>query len=291
GRLLPARRPPRRRDEVHAAQDAALLARRDRLLLPPPAPAGDVCRAAQRRRGLRRDPRGHRPAHSRFLPAGIQLAHDRHPAARGDPADRPRGDRGVRRADLRRGQAPAAVHSSRGAQPSHRLRASRRRTDDAGGPARAHPRAHRLTGATAPPPTVRCCEAAMRCNTPHPPLTVLRRSALLAVLVASICGAGSQSAAAGVCAGSDGRPCPYGAVSIIGQRAEGMLRFPEAVAVDTEGNVYVADQLGYVVQKFTAAGAVETEWGAYGGGQGQFGPIGGLATDAGGDVYVVDSSH
>ena len=131
----------------------------------------------------------------------------------------------------------------------------------------------------------------MRCNTPHPPLTVLRRSALLAVLVASICGAGSQSAAAGVCAGSDGRPCPYGAVSIIGQRAEGMLRFPEAVAVDTEGNVYVADQLGYVVQKFTAAGAFETEWGAYGGGQGQFGPIGGLATDAAGDVYVVDSSH
>jgi tripartite motif-containing protein 71 len=42
----------------------------------------------------------------------------------------------------------------------------------------------------------------------------------------------------------------------------------------------VADQLSYVVQKFTAAGAFETEWGSYGGGHGQFGPIGGLATDA-----------
>ena len=58
-----------------------------------------------------------------------------------------------------------------------------------------------------------------------------------------------------------------------------------------QGDVYVADQLSYVVQKFTAAGAFETEWGSYGGGHGQFGPIGGLATDAAGNVYVVDSSH
>ena len=80
-------------------------------------------------------------------------------------------------------------------------------------------------------------------------------------------------------------------MQIVGQRAEGVLRFPEAVAVDTHGDVYVADQLSYVVQKFTAAGAFETEWGSYGGGHGQFGPIGGLAVDAAGNVYVVDSSH
>ena len=61
--------------------------------------------------------------------------------------------------------------------------------------------------------------------------------------------------------------------------------------MDAPGDVYVADQLSYVVQKFTAAGAFETEWGSYGGGHGQFGPIGGLATDAAGNVYVVDSSH
>ena len=36
---------------------------------------------------------------------------------------------------------------------------------------------------------------------------------------------------------------------------------------------------------------ISSEWGSYGGGHGQFGPIGGLATDAAGNVYVVDSSH
>jgi tripartite motif-containing protein 71 len=124
------------------------------------------------------------------------------------------------------------------------------------------------------------------------PLRTLIRSALPALALAVASGAlDAPRALAEVCAGTDGRPCPYLTASIVGQRAEGLLRFPEAVAVDTEGNVYVADQLSYVVQKFTAAGAFQSEWGSYGGGHGQFGPIGGLATDPAGHVYVVDSSH
>jgi tripartite motif-containing protein 71 len=113
----------------------------------------------------------------------------------------------------------------------------------------------------------------------------------LTMLALLLAGAGADSASAEGCAGSGPGPCPYASAQIIGQRAEGVLRFPEAVAVDTQGNVYVADQLSYVVQKFTAAGAFETEWGSYGGGHGQFGPIGGIATDSAGNVYVVDSSH
>jgi tripartite motif-containing protein 71 len=110
-----------------------------------------------------------------------------------------------------------------------------------------------------------------------------------AVLYAAACA--PTASAAEACAGVGGAPCPYASAQIVGQRAEGVLRFPEAVAVDAQGDVYVADQLSYVVQKFSAAGTFETEWGSYGGGHGQFGPIGGLAVDVAGDVYVVDSSH
>ena len=98
-------------------------------------------------------------------------------------------------------------------------------------------------------------------------------------------------ASADGCPGSGGPGCPYSSVGVIGQRAEGVLRFPEAIAVGPEGDVYVADQLSYVVQKFGPTGAFLGEWGSFGAGQGQFGPIGGLATDAAGNVYVVDSSH
>lgn len=118
--------------------------------------------------------------------------------------------------------------------------------------------------------------------------SVLAAVAMAASLAATIWAAG---AAAEVCPGAGTGPCPYTSVQVIGQRAEGVLRFPEAVAVTPTGEVYVADQLGYVVQRFSADGAFETAWGSYGAGPGQFGPIGGIAVDAAGDVYVVDSSH
>ncbi len=128
----------------------------------------------------------------------------------------------------------------------------------------------------------------------HPTMTLSppRRSLALVVVLLWACASATGSAHAEACPGSGAQPaCPYISVQSIGQRGESVLRFPEAVAVDAAGDVYVADQLSYVVQKFTAAGAFETQWGSYGGGHGQFGPIGGLATDAAGDVYVVDSSH
>jgi len=115
--------------------------------------------------------------------------------------------------------------------------------------------------------------------------------AALLVLALASAGPGADAAPAEACPGSGSGPCPYVSVQTIGRRAEGVLRFPEAVALDAQGDVYVADQLSYVVQKFAPSGAFETEWGSFGGGHGQFGPIGGMATDAAGNVYVVDSSH
>ncbi|HWW89742.1 MAG TPA: hypothetical protein VNY35_03050 [Solirubrobacteraceae bacterium] len=123
-------------------------------------------------------------------------------------------------------------------------------------------------------------------------IAALVRRALPGLALA--CGGSAASAAiahADGCPGSPARACPYTAAQIIGRRGEGLLRFPEAVAVDGQGNVYVADQLSFVVQKFSAGGLFETEWGSFGGAHGQFGPIGGLATDAAGNVYVVDSEH
>jgi len=114
---------------------------------------------------------------------------------------------------------------------------------------------------------------------------------LALVLACGLLASVAAGASGEACAGSGAHACPYLAAQIIGRRAEGVLRFPEAVAVDAQGDVYVADQLGYVVQKFSSEGVFETEWGSYGGGHGQFGPIGGLAVDGAGAVYVVDSSH
>ena len=73
---------------------------------------------ALRGRRLHRDPRRHRPALRRLLPARL-----RHASRSlilllgGHPADRARRDRRVRGAHLRRGQAPPALHRARGAQP------------------------------------------------------------------------------------------------------------------------------------------------------------------------------
>lgn len=91
------------------------------------------------------------------------------------------------------------------------------------------------------------------------------------------------------CPGAD--PCPYSSVSILGHRGEGVLRFPEALAVAADGDVYVADQYSYVVQRFSPSGRFLAQWGAHGSGPGQFGAVGGLAVSRSGDVYLVDSEH
>jgi tripartite motif-containing protein 71 len=126
----------------------------------------------------------------------------------------------------------------------------------------------------------------------RPTATSLFTRALLAMTLALGCGAAlADRALAEACPGVGAAACPYSSAASIGQRAEGVLRFPEAVALDAQGDVYVADQLSYVVEKFSAGGEFVTQWGSFGGGHSQFGPIGGLATDAASNVYVVDSSH
>jgi len=131
-------------------------------------------------------------------------------------------------------------------------------------------------------------------RSPHRQAPLRGRPAALALTLAcslAAIAANADAARGEACPGAESAPCPYVSARVIGRRAEGVLRFPEAVAVDPQGDVFVADQLSYVVQKLSAEGTLEAEWGSYGGGPGQFGPIGGLAADSAGNVYVVDSGH
>ena len=48
---------------------------------------------------------------------------------------------------------------------------------------------------------------------------------------------------------------------VLGQRGEGVLRFPQAVAVAPDGTIYVGDQFSHVVQAFAPDGTFLREWG------------------------------
>src|SRR6266436_2194978 len=64
---------------------------------------------------------------------------------------------------------------------------------------------------------------------------------------------------------------------------------PNGVAVDSSGNVYIADAKNYAIVKLASSGSFVTSWGSYGTGPGQFTNPEGVALDGSGNVYVSDS--
>ena len=75
------------------------------------------------------------------------------------------------------------------------------------------------------------------------------------------------------------------------------FNFPNGVAVDTSGNVYVADTNNHRIRRITSGGVVSTLAGnvnifvdGIGTGAGFFNPYG-VAVDTSGNVYVADSSN
>ena len=51
---------------------------------------------------------------------------------------------------------------------------------------------------------------------------------------------------------------------------DGQFNWPAAVAVASDGSVYVADTFNHRIQKFTSAGVFVSKWGTLGAGDGQF---------------------
>ncbi|KJU81430.1 NHL repeat containing protein, partial [Candidatus Magnetobacterium bavaricum] len=65
--------------------------------------------------------------------------------------------------------------------------------------------------------------------------------------------------------------------------------YPNGIAVDSSGNVYVADEDNHRIQKFSSSGVFLAKWGSKGSGDGQFYYPGGIAVDSSGNVYVADT--
>ena len=72
---------------------------------------------------------------------------------------------------------------------------------------------------------------------------------------------------------------------------DGQFAEPQGIAVDSSGNVYVADHYNNRIQKFDSSGTFITKWGSSGSGDGQFDDPTGIAVDSSGNVYVADRDN
>lgn len=73
--------------------------------------------------------------------------------------------------------------------------------------------------------------------------------------------------------------------------AGGQFQLAAGIAVDSSGNIYVADSIAGVVRKFSSTGTSTGTIGSSGSGDGQFsGPVG-LAIDSANNLYVADSGN
>lgn len=72
---------------------------------------------------------------------------------------------------------------------------------------------------------------------------------------------------------------------------DGDLLWPNSVAVDSQGDVYVSDDWLNRISVFNSDGEFKSVWGTSGSGQGELDGPAGLAFDANDNLYVVDSRN
>ncbi|HEY6047020.1 MAG TPA: PxKF domain-containing protein, partial [Pyrinomonadaceae bacterium] len=73
--------------------------------------------------------------------------------------------------------------------------------------------------------------------------------------------------------------------------AGGLFQMAAGIAVDSSGNIYVADFAAHVVRKFSSTGTSIGTIGSNGSGDGQFSFPAGLAIDSANNLYVADSGN
>ncbi len=66
---------------------------------------------------------------------------------------------------------------------------------------------------------------------------------------------------------------------------------PSGIAVDSQGNIYVADTENHCIQKFTESGTFISKWGKMGIGDGEFEYPHAIAVDSQDNVYVNGGNH
>jgi len=86
---------------------------------------------------------------------------------------------------------------------------------------------------------------------------------------------------------------PDGEVTAFGRFGDGNGEFdgPQDIAVDGNGDVYVADTFNHRIQKFTNTGAFITSWGAFGAHDDQLEEPSGIAVGPDGLIYVADTKN
>jgi hypothetical protein len=73
--------------------------------------------------------------------------------------------------------------------------------------------------------------------------------------------------------------------------SDGQFSSPQGIAVDSSGNVYVADSGNNRIQKFTSTGTFIEACGTSGTGDGEFSSPSGVAVDSAGNMYVADAGN